>query len=67
MSMISNYFSKLKDYKKTYGNKTILLWQCGSFYEIYGLRNKKTNEYFESHIKQYSDILGMTIHQKKLH
>ena len=66
MSMISNYFSKLKDYKKTYGNKTILLWQCGSFYEIYGLRNKKTNEYFESHIKQYSDILGMTIAPKKI-
>ena len=39
-SMIKEYFNHLKEYVKIYGEKTILLWQCGSFYEVYGLKDK---------------------------
>ena len=33
--MIADYFNNLENYIKKYGKRTILLWQCGSFYEIY--------------------------------
>ena len=33
--MIANYFKELNKYYEKYGEKTILLWQCGGFYEIY--------------------------------
>ena len=63
-SMMKSYFDNLKEYEKRYGKKTILLWQCGSFYEIYGLKDKNGN-ISESRIIDYSKILGMTIAEKK--
>ena len=41
--MIDRYFDQLKKYYTKYGYKTILLWQCGSFYEVYTLKNKRGN------------------------
>ena len=38
--MIRSYFNELEKYKKKYGEKVILLWQCGSFFEVYGLREE---------------------------
>ena len=62
--MINYYFDHLRKYEKIYGENTILLWQCGSFYEIYGLKDK--NDCIkESKIVEYSKILDMTIAFKK--
>ena len=33
--MITKYFKNLEEYKLKYGEKTLLLLQCGSFYEVY--------------------------------
>ena len=33
--MLSEYFNRFEDYKKRFGDKTLLLWQCGNFYEVY--------------------------------
>ena len=33
--MITKYFRNLEEYKTMYGEKTLLLLQCGSFYEVY--------------------------------
>ena len=41
MTMIKKYFDELNKYKAKYGKKVILLWQCGGFYEVYGLKNKE--------------------------
>ena len=57
-SMMKTYFKYLKEYEKKYGDKTILLWQCGSFYEIYGLKNKD-GIIGDSKIIEYSKILDM--------
>ena len=39
--MIASYFKNLDKYQNEFGEKTILLWQCGGFYEIYSLKNEK--------------------------
>ena len=35
---IDTYFVKLNEYKKKYGEKVILLWQAGTFFEVYAKR-----------------------------
>ena len=37
--MLNEYFELQEKYEKMYGEKTIVLIQCGSFYEIYGDKN----------------------------
>ena len=54
--MIDQYFDQLKKYYERYGRKTILLWQCGSFYEVYTLRNKQG----EFVLSQFNDFLQIT-------
>ena len=34
MTMIKQYFEEDSKYTKKYGDKCILLWQCGSFFEV---------------------------------
>ena len=48
--MIANYFKNLDKYQTEFGEKTILLWQCGGFYEIYSLKNETTGEYINSNL-----------------
>ena len=43
-SMYEHYFSLLEEYRKKYG-KVILFYQCGTFYEVYGLYDNETNTY----------------------
>ena len=63
--MIKSYFNTLNKYKETYGKKTILLWQCGHFFEVYGYKNPKTNEYYGSQISNFSQICDLAIANKK--
>ena len=44
--MHKHYFSLLEKYRKKYG-KVILFYQCGTFYEVYGLYDNKTNTYID--------------------
>ena len=55
--MVADYFENLEKYKEKYGEKTILLWQCGSFYEIYSTQDPKTLEYL---YPQFNDFLNIT-------
>ena len=45
--MIADYFKHLDKYQNEFGIKTILLWQCGGFYEIYSPKNEETDEYLK--------------------
>ena len=63
--MIKSYFDTHNKYKETYGKKTILLWQCGHFFEVYGYKNPKTNEYYGSQISNFSQICDLAIANKK--
>ena len=43
--MIAEYFKTLNTYYQKYGEKTILLWQCGGFFEIYCVEDPETGEH----------------------
>ena len=55
--MIAEYFKHLNIYEQKYGKKTILLWQCGSFYEIYSTQDPNTKEFLYD---QFNDFLSIT-------
>jgi len=63
-SMFKEYFYNVEDYEKKYGKKTILLWQCGSFFEVYGMKDKNDN-ISGSNIVEFSKILEIVITEKK--
>ena len=60
-SIYGEYFSIIKEYKSKYGEKTVLLMQVGSFFEIYGLKNDSINTEIES----ISQICQFNISEKK--
>ena len=40
MPIVQDYISYTEKWKNEYGNNTVVLMQVGSFFEIYGLRDK---------------------------
>jgi len=64
--MIADYFKYLDEYQNKFGEKTILLWQCGGFYEIYTLQDINTGEYITPGFKDYLKITYMNPANKNL-
>lgn len=60
--MIDEYFKHFDHYHNSYGKKTMLLFQVGSFFEVYGLVDEESHEI----VKQFCDITGYTPAQKKI-
>ena len=65
MTIVKEYLELTEKYKKEYGEKTLLLMQVGSFFEVYGLLDKNDNIY-GSNITEFSEINDMTISRKNL-
>ena len=40
MTLTDDYFNYTKQWKEEYGEKTIVLMQVGSFFEVYALEDK---------------------------
>ena len=59
MSLKTEYFDTLHEYKMKYGNKTFLLMQVGSFYEVYGLEDELDD------INEYGNICNLMVVKKK--
>ena len=38
--LIKDYLKKTQEYKKEYGENTLILMQVGAFFEVYGLQDK---------------------------
>ena len=58
------YLELCEKYKKTYGEKTVVLGQIGAFYEVYGLQDKKKNFLPLTPIEEYSKITELSITSK---
>jgi len=59
MAMLKEYFKLSKEYREKYGEKTILLFEVGAFYEVYTEVNAKTKEIIEEQVidlKQFTDL-----------
>ena len=65
MSMIREYFEKVDQHTKDYGEKTIVLWECGSFFEVYGLRDPKSGVITPPAILTFAKICDFRIADKK--
>ena len=59
--MTDEYFEKDKYYKSKYGKKTFLLYQVGSFFEVYGIKNNAASM---QNIEAYAEICGLAIASK---
>lgn len=66
MTLIKDYFELTKKYIFEYGEKTILLMQVGAFYEVYGIRNKNTDQLRNSKIQDFSKICELNIVDKNI-
>jgi DNA mismatch repair protein MutS len=56
----TEYFGHTEDYKKKFGQNTIVLMQVGSFIEVYGLKGDP----IASQIEKYAEICGLNIAEK---
>ena len=64
--MIAQYFKEMIKYVEKYGKKTILLWQSGSFYEIYTIKDPDTDEFLLSEFDEYIRLTHMNIASKHI-
>jgi DNA mismatch repair protein MutS len=65
MSFIKDYFVLTKQYIDEYGQNTILLMQCGAFFEVYGLKDK-TDLIYGSNIIDFARICDLNVVDKKV-
>ena len=63
--MIEEYFEKVVQHTKEFGEKTIVLWECGSFFEVYGLRDPKTGVITPPAILTFAKLCDFRIANKK--
>ena len=64
-SIILDYFELTQKYIQKYGDKTVVLLQVGSFFEIYALKNPKNNNYEITRIQEISAVCNLNIAEKK--
>jgi DNA mismatch repair protein MutS len=65
MCIVSDYLAYTKQYTSTYGEKTLVLMQVGSFYEAYGLRLPGENTTIVgSNVVEFAKLNGMAIADK---
>lgn len=66
MALVKEYFDLTKKYQSDYGEKTVLLMQVGSFFEVYGYLDKKTNTIGGSNIEEFSQICELNVVAKNV-
>lgn len=64
MKLVEDYIIKANEYINEYGDKTVLLMQVGSFYEIYS-PNNNNNKLFNI-IYDISEIAGLAVVEKSI-
>lgn len=64
LRLIDDYFIKTEELKAKYGEKSVVLMQVGSFFEVYGYKNNTTGDIYGSCVKEVSEICGIKISKK---
>ena len=65
MSLIKDYFENIKKHMDEYGDRVIVLIQVGAFFEVYGLKDSKTDTITGSNIVDFSRICDLNVVDKK--
>ena len=66
MALIKEYFDLTKKYTVDYGTNSVLLMQVGSFFEVYGILDKKTGLISGSQILDFSRICELNVVEKNV-
>jgi DNA mismatch repair protein MutS len=66
MALIKEYFDLTQKYSIDYGDKSLLLMQVGSFFEVYGILDKKTGIITGSQILDFSRICELNVVEKNV-
>ena len=61
----SEYFKHTVEYQGIYGERTVVLMQVGSFFEVYGVKCSRSDQLIESQIVEFSDVCQLNIGEKK--
>jgi DNA mismatch repair protein MutS len=61
-----DYFKITNEYINKYGPKTVLLYQVGSFFEVYATKHAMTGELHRSNIEEFGQICQLNISEKKV-
>ena len=65
MALVKEYLELTNQYKKEYGEKTIILMEVGSFFEVYALINPD-GTYTGSNIEEFAKMNEMVIATKNI-
>lgn len=60
------YFQITKESQTTYGSKTILFYQVGAFFEMYGVQDPQTKEIKKSQVENFTQIAQLNISDKEI-
>lgn len=63
--MTEQYFYSYALYTRKYGEKVVLIWQCGDFMEVYGLKDPETGEIGFTGILEFGKICNLNVACKK--
>ena len=66
MALIKEYFELTNKYQTDYGERTILLMQVGSFFEVYGISDNTTDMITSSKICEFSQICELNVVDKNI-
>ena len=56
MGLLDIYFKNDHLYRQKYGDKSIFLIQCGSFFEVYGLKDKDASSVLKALEKNFNFV-----------
>ena len=66
MALVNEFFELTMKYQREYGEKTILLMQVGSFFEVYGKKLSSSGQITGSNIQEFSRICELNIVDKNV-
>ena len=61
MAMLNQYFKKKDLYREKYGEKTLLLFQVGAFYEVYTKVEKNSKEILYKQLSTNSEVAKISV------
>jgi DNA mismatch repair protein MutS len=64
MPLVQDYIKLSNKWKKEYGSKTCVLMQCGSFFEMYGLRNKDDSISDVTDVEELANVCDILVANK---
>ena len=65
MSIVKDYLSYTLEWKKEYGEKTLVLIQVGSFFEVYALKDLESGKISGSNIIEFSNLNDLIVSPKQ--